>query len=177
MIYLMRHGADSPDRYGGWSLYGLTDEGREQVHRAKTQLSAKGIETVYSSDLPRARETAEIVAEHLLLPVILLPQFRESNNGRLAGMLRSEAREKYPGLYWSTLDWEQPWPGGESPEMFCLRIQKAWAAFKKEVRDKTVLLVSHNGVMNVILCMENGVPYTNKETRFKIADAEIIRLP
>lgn len=31
MIYLMRHGADPSDRYGGWSTYGLTEEGREQV--------------------------------------------------------------------------------------------------------------------------------------------------
>ncbi len=38
MIYLMRHGVDPSDRYGGWSTYGLTEEGREQVHRAKYTL-------------------------------------------------------------------------------------------------------------------------------------------
>ena len=32
MIYLMRHGADSPDRLGGWSEFGLTEEGKLQVH-------------------------------------------------------------------------------------------------------------------------------------------------
>ena len=177
MIYLMRHGADCPDRYGGWSSFGLTDEGRRQVREARTFLSDKGIEELFSSDLPRAKETAEIVAESLKLPIVFAPQFRESNNGFLAGMLRSEAKEKYPGLYWSTLDWTQPWPGGESPEMFYQRIKKAWFDFKTEVRDETVLLVSHGGVMNVILCLENGVPYTNKETRFQIADAEIIGVP
>ena len=29
MIYLMRHGADPSDRYGGWSAYGLTEKGKE----------------------------------------------------------------------------------------------------------------------------------------------------
>ena len=128
MIVLMRHGADSPDRYGGWSPYGLTEEGREQVRKARASLLDKGIEEIYSSDLPRARETAEIVAEALELPIVFLPRFRESNNGELAGMLRSEAREKYPGLDWSALDWSQRWPGGESPELFYHRIRTAWEA-------------------------------------------------
>ncbi len=177
MIYLMRHGADSPERYGGWSRYGLTSAGAEQVHAAKKALSDKGIEAIFSSDLPRAKETAEIVAEYLQLPLTLLPQFRETNNGALAGMLKTEAKKKYPGLYWSALDWTQPYPDGESPEMFFRRIAQAWCAFKGEVGDKTVLLVSHNGVMNVILCIENGVPYTNKETQYPIPDAGIVCIP
>lgn len=107
MIYLMRHGADSPDRYGGWSEYGLSEEGRRQVHAAKELLSDKGIEAIYASDLTRARETAKIVAEHLDLPVTYLPAFRESNNGYLAGMLKTEAAEKYPDVYWSALEWDE----------------------------------------------------------------------
>ena len=174
MIYLMRHGADSPDRYGGWSEYGLTEKGISQVHAAKELLFDKKIEEIFSSDLPRAKETAEIVAEFLHLPVSYLPQFRESNNGRLAGMLKTEVKEKYPGLYWRSLDWTQPWPGGESPEMFYQRIEKAWREFKCRVQSRTVLLVSHGGVMNAILCTENGLAYTNKETRYKIAEAEIV---
>lgn len=173
MIYLMRHGADSPDRYGGWSEYGLTGEGRRQVEAAKFELEGKGITEIYSSDLARAKETAEIVADHLRLPITFLSQFRESNNGLLAGMLKTDGQKLYPGKYWSTLEWTEPWPGGESPEAFYNRISAAWRAFKREVIDKTVLLVSHGGVMDVILCVENGVPYSNKEMRFKIKEAEI----
>lgn len=176
MIYLMRHGADCPDRYGGWSEYGLTGEGRRQVELAKAGLADRGISEIYSSDLARAKETAEIVAAHLGLPVTYLPQFRESNNGRLAGMPKREAGEKYPGLHWSALDWTEPWPGGESPEQFYQRIKSAWLAFRDRMQGKTVLLVSHGGVMNVILCIESGTPYTNKETRFRIGDAEIVRV-
>ena len=32
------------------------------------------------------------------------------------------------------------------------------------------------GVMNIILCLENGIPYTNKETHFQIKDAEIVQI-
>lgn len=41
MIYLMRHGADPVDRYGGWSEYGLTEVGRSQVNSAKHKLLEK----------------------------------------------------------------------------------------------------------------------------------------
>ena len=176
MIYLMRHGADPSDRYGGWSAYGLTEKGREQVHHAKYDLRNKGITQIYSSDLTRAKETAEIVANELSLPITYLPQFRESNNGLLAGMLKTEAAVKYPGIYWNALDWKEAWPEGESPERFFHRIQNAWFDFKEQVGDENVLLVSHGGVMNIILCLENGIPYTNKETYFKIKDAEIVQI-
>lgn len=176
MIYLMRHGADPSDRLGGWSTYGLTEKGRIQVHNAKSSLRNKGITQIYSSDLIRAKETAEIVADELSLKVTYLPQFRESNNGLLAGMLKTEAAEKYPEIYWNALDWTETWPGGESPEQFFHRIQGAWYEFKKQVGNDNVLLVSHGGVMNIILCLENGIPYTNKETHFKIDDAEIVQI-
>ena len=174
MIYLMRHGADPSDRLGGWSAYGLTEKGKQQVHAAKYRLQDKGITKIFASDLARSKETAEIVAETLSLNIIFLPQFRESNNGLLAGMRKTEAAEKYPGVYWNTLDWIQCWPGGESPEQFFHRIQSAWSEFKKSIGNETVLLVSHGGVMNIILCLENGIPYTNKETHFQIQDAEIV---
>lgn len=176
MIYLMRHGADPSNRYGGWSTYGLTEKGKEQVHIAKNKLQNKGITQIYASDLVRAKETAEIVADELSLPIVFLPQFRESNNGLLAGMLKTEAFEKYPGIYWNALDWTESWPDGESPEQFFHRIKDAWYEFKMLVKNDNVLLVSHGGVMNIILCLENGIPYTNKETHYKINDAEIISI-
>ncbi|MDO4740111.1 MAG: histidine phosphatase family protein, partial [Eubacteriales bacterium] len=176
MIYLMRHGADSPDRLGGWSPYGLTEEGRLQVHNANNILSNTGITKIYASDLARAKETAEIVANALSLPITYLPQFRESNNGLLAGMLKTKAAEQYPGIYWNALDWTETYPEGESPSQFFHRIQAAWVEFKKRVGKSNILLVSHGGVMNIILCLENGIPYTNKETHFQIRDAEIVQI-
>lgn len=176
MIYLMRHGADPANCYGGWSSYGLTDEGKKQVHLAKSHLINKGIKQIYASDLPRAKETAEIVAEELKLPIIYLPQFRETNNGLLAGMPKAEASAKYPGLYWSALDWTKTYPAGESPEQFYHRIKDAWHEFKKQVENDDVLLVSHGGVIDVILCLESEIPYTNKETHFKISYAGIVSI-
>lgn len=176
MIYLMRHGADPSDRLGGWSSYGLTETGIEQVNNAKLILKDKGITQIYSSDLTRAKETAEIIADELGLEIVYLPQFREVNNGSLAGMLKTEAAEKYPGIYWKALNRTEEYPGGESPEQFFNRIEKAWNEFKTHIDNENVLLISHGGVINIILCLENGIIYTNKETYYQIDDAAIISL-
>ena len=85
----------------------LTEKGKKQVHPAKGELRNKSITQIYASDLVRAKETAEIVAYGLSLPTIFLPQFWKSNNGLLAGMLKTEASKKHPGLYWRSLDWAE----------------------------------------------------------------------
>ena len=86
MIYLMRHGADAPDRYGGWSDFGLTDVGKEQVCEARLQLLNKGITEIYSSDLARAKETAQLDIIKVLTGIrrggksVLLEQIRDEIN-------------------------------------------------------------------------------------------------
>ncbi|MBO6053526.1 MAG: histidine phosphatase family protein [Clostridia bacterium] len=166
MLILMRHGEDDPARLGGWSDAALTEQGRRQAEEAAERLAAErpGIRRIFASDLPRARETAEIVGERLGLPVTPDPAFREINNGEMAGMPKEEAREKYPGIWFSALGFDERYPGGESPHEFEERIRAAWATFKERTTplDGDTLLVTHWGVINVILCAENGVEYTNK---------------
>lgn len=64
----------------------------------------------------------------------------------------------------------------KSPEGFYLRIKGAWYNFKKQVGKRNDLLVTHGGVINIILCLENGIAYTNKETHFQIKDAGIVEV-
>ncbi len=176
MIYLMRHGADDDSRLGGWSDAGLSEHGVEQVGRACEGLSRLGIARIFSSDLPRARETAEIVAERLRINVTLIKDFREANNGVLAGMPKERAKAEYPGAYWSALAWEEPYPGGESPAAFFRRVSTAWNAFKFEAEagPRNVLLVTHGGPIDVILCCENGARYTNRRVNYRVECAEVV---
>ena len=179
MIYLLRHGADDDTRLGGWSDASLSPLGIEQVQKAGEAIAqgSFGICRIYSSDLPRARETAEIIAEKLGLSVVYIKAFRETNNGDLAGLKIETAKKEYPGLYWRSLEWNQAYPNGESPNQFFNRIRNAWQSFKREESTKAenALLVTHGGVIDVILCLENGLPYTNKHVSYRIAHAEIVR--
>ena len=177
---LVRHGKDDDTVRGGWSQQPLTDEGEVQAAELAVfaQKSGLGIQQVYSSDLLRAMQTAQIVADSLHLPIVPKPEFREVNKGNLAGIKNEFAAEQYPGLYWNTLAWEQQYPGGESPKEFYERVRCAWDVLQKDIleRNENVMLVTHGGVMHVILSIVKGEIYSNQASPRKIRNAELIAL-
>ena len=180
MIFLMRHGEDDESRLGGWSDASLSQNGVDQVKATCESMAVNklDIQHIFASDLQRAKETAEIVSCYLNLPVTYIEEFRENNNGDLAGIAKDTFQKEYPGMYFASLEWEQQYPNGESPKQFYNRIKDAWDSFKKDVDrlDGNVLLVTHAGVINIIRCIEEGIPFTNKEHRFKVGHAEIVSI-
>ena len=69
-VYLIRHGMDDDTVRGGWSGHGLTPAGAAQARALAEEIAAARIQPacIYSSDLPRAAETAEILSRHLGCP-------------------------------------------------------------------------------------------------------------
>lgn len=175
VIYLVRHGEDNNTVRGGWSSEPLTMKGRSQAeHLAESVYQDKLlISHIFSSDLPRALQTAEPIAQRLGLPVIPVPQFREVNNGELAGMDNAVAAQKYPGLYWNQLEWEQHFPGGESPKAFYERVKAAWQEFTEKQKENA-LLVTHSGVIHIILSIVNRYTYSNQDKQPKVNHCELI---
>ena len=180
LCYLVRHGKDDATIRGGWSNHGLAASGIEQVQELAKELVAENmkISYIYSSDLDRAKETTKILADYLKCPIIFYDEFREVNNGDPAGMENELADEKYPGLYWAGLGYEECYPNGESPKIFFERIKTAWLELKSKVvqSSEDVLLVTHGGVMEVILCIENGIEFSNKIRRFSTPNAKAIAI-
>lgn len=167
-IYITRHARDDDSVRGGWSANSLTDFGVLESNSLADELlknqSSYNIRKIYSSDLLRARQTAEIINDKLSVGVEYISGFREVNNGDLAGMDNALADEKYPHFYWRKLDWNEHYPNGESPKEFYERVSNTWAKFIKEVSsfNKNVLLVTHGGVINIIKCIISEVEYSNK---------------
>ena len=181
ICHLVRHGQDDDSVRGGWGDTSLTAEGISQVVRLGERfasLAGAPIGCIYTSDLRRARQTADILSEYLSIPVVELSEFRETNNGVLAGMKNDVADKQYPGLYWSTFEWDEHYPGGESPHDFFNRISKAWINFKSQVRNLNfdVILVTHGGVLNVIQSIENNVQYSNRVNPYPVANGEMVSL-
>ncbi len=86
-LLLVRHGETDWNRDGRWqggSDTSLNDVGREQARALADELDGN-ISTVYSSDLARARETAEIVVANIGLPVQIDPRLRERGFGSWEG--------------------------------------------------------------------------------------------
>ena len=178
ICYIIRHGKDDETVRGGWSQQPLTEDGIRQAEALAEKMPQVRIESIYSSDLCRAMQTAQILANKLHLQVTSLPQFREVNNGNLAGIKNSLALEQYPGLFWNQLDWEMCYPNGESPKQFYERICTAWAAFSEEIisHNEDIVLVTHGGVIHVILSIIEGRQYSNRKKQRSIHYTEVIPL-
>ena len=106
-IFLVRHGMDEDGYRGGWSNRGLVDQGVLQSKKLAEYLNQHpeqyGIHTMLSSDLARAVETTNEIEQILKIESIYSEEWREMNNGILAGMPNKVAEEKYPGVYFNTL--------------------------------------------------------------------------
>ena len=154
-IFLVRHGDDDEQYRGGWSSLPLTQLGIEKVKKLADFFSNEQedikIDRIISSDLKRAKMTADIINEKLNVKIKYDERLRENNNGILAGMLNEEAIKKFPNMYFSILEYDERFPEGESPKEFYERIKEAFFSIVNENNDvENLMLVTHAGVINII---------------------------
>ncbi len=98
-LYFVRHGqADSNvgQRFGGWSPAPLTELGQRQAHAAGAALRARAPTAIVSSDIVRARQTAEAIATATALPIELHHGLRERSVGIFDGMSFADAQAQHP---------------------------------------------------------------------------------
>ena len=172
-LIFVRHGKDD-DRYrGGWSSLDLIPEGVEQAKQLAKHLKDNNhtyqIAHIISSDLTRTLTTANIISCELCLPIQKDFQIRETNNGDLAGILNDTALKQYPGLFFSSLEMDEAYPNGESPNDFYLRIKKWFSDLTSNYRNVkgNILVVTHGGVINVVYHLVKGIEWNNKGRVFK----------
>lgn len=183
-IYFVRHGQDEEGYRGGWSQRGLTDEGIRQAEKLGQYLNEHkhefNIQRIICSDLQRACQTAAIIADKLSLPLIGSEEWRETNNGLLAGMPHALAEEKFPGLYFSSLRMDEKYPGGESPLENFQRIKDTFTKLCQDQESadhhENVLVVTHGGVINIIYHLIKDTAWTNKNPFFPAANTGLHRI-
>jgi len=100
-LLLVRHGEtdwNAEGRLQGHTDRPLNERGRRQARSLAEELAKREISAVYTSDLARARQTADIVAAHLGLPVVVEADLREKNWGSWEGLTAAEReRVAYEG--------------------------------------------------------------------------------
>ena len=171
-LLFVRHGKDSDQHRGGWSQLDLLPEGKREAKMLADYLERHKenyhFKKIITSDLKRAETTAIILAKALQLPLEKESNLRETNNGDLAGMLNSEADQKFPHLYFRSLAMDEHYPNGESPREFYQRIKTWFELFLKENHnsDETQIVVTHGGVLNIIYHLVNQIEWTNKGNLF-----------
>jgi len=118
-LFLVRHGSTRmvrQKRYQGWGDARLDVEGRKQARRAASALASVPLGAVFSSDLRRARETADTIAAVHGLRVTLLPALRELNFGAWEGRTWEEISGRWPDRWsqWLADPLQTAPPGGEN---------------------------------------------------------------
>jgi broad specificity phosphatase PhoE len=155
---LARHGETNdnrePIRVQGFTDTPLNDTGRAQASELAERIaSGPPFAALWSSDLSRARETAEIVGTRVGLEANLDPRLREANRGRWEGHRFIDIEREEPELYaaWRRAGPEFRFPGGES----LLDQQERVTAALSEIHaagELPALAVCHGGSIRVMLC-------------------------
>lgn len=146
-LLLVRHGEtdwNAEGRLQGHTDRPLSDYGRRQAQQLAEELEREEIDAIYSSDLARARETAQIVGERLALPVELDPELREKDWGTWEGLTAVE-RDRVEFA-------------GESTEAHQERMLRALARIsERHPGDGRVLVVTHGGSMRRVQTAAMGL--------------------
>jgi broad specificity phosphatase PhoE len=156
-ILLARHGETNdniePLRFQGFADTPLNDTGRHQAHELAEKVAQDGIASLWSSDLSRARETAEIVGARIGTGPTLDARLREASRGRWEGHLMIDIERLEPDLYgaWLRAGRAFRFPGGESLLDQQRRVTAALAEIHGSGR-LPALVVCHGGSIRVMLC-------------------------
>jgi broad specificity phosphatase PhoE len=156
-VLLARHGETNdnlePVRFQGFSDTPLNETGRHQADQLAERVAGDGFRSLWSSDLIRARATAEAVGARIGLSVTLDARLREANRGDWEGRLFIDVEREEPEAYaaWMRAGAEFRFPGGES----LLDQQQRVAAALQDIHaagELPALVVCHGGSIRVMLC-------------------------
>ncbi|WOD17502.1 histidine phosphatase family protein [Paraburkholderia kirstenboschensis] len=118
------------------------------------------LDAIYSSDLQRARQTAQPVADALGLPVHLREGLRERSYGAFQGHDSDEIATRFPDEYahWQTRDPGFTPPGGESQRAFYHRVLHAIEPLVAAHPGGRIACVAHGGVLDCVRRFACGLP-------------------
>lgn len=180
-IVFLRHAqstGNAQKRHQGQADFPLTEEGRRQAQKLADFWKREGMpfDLLITSPLSRATETAEILTKRLNIPVETEPLWMERDNGRLAGLLHEEAREKLPQPDFIPL-YQPIAETGESQWELYLRAGKALNNLMKK-EPGMYLVVGHGGQFNMVMHAVAGLaPQPNFQgPRFRFGNTSFTRV-
>jgi probable phosphoglycerate mutase len=156
-LILIRHGETAWNRdrrIQGQTDVELSALGHEQARQLARRLSREPIQAIYSSDLARARQTAEPLGEALSLPIHPTPLLREVGFGAWEGLTVSEVEARWPEEYraWRLDSITYRPPEGERIEELQRRALTGAAEILAAHPGETIALIGHGGSVKAILC-------------------------
>jgi probable phosphoglycerate mutase len=160
---LVRHGVTAWNRarrFQGHIDIPLDDEGHRQARLAARRLAQEAISAVYASDLGRAVQTAEPIAQALGLALGSEPGLRERHYGAFEGLDHDTIEREHAEAFarWRARDPDYVLPGGgETLRTFSARVEAAMLRLAQRHPGERVVAVTHGGVLDCAYRIASGL--------------------
>ncbi len=145
----------------------LTQKGKEQIRETAQRLKKEKIDLIFSSDLLRTKQTAEIASEEIGIKIKFDKRLREFNMGKLNGKLVTEASKfwdpegKLKPMEYFLKRFKVKAPGGESYTDAKKRMYGFLRAIDKKYQNKSILIISHEVPLTLMEGATEG--FSNEE--------------
>jgi broad specificity phosphatase PhoE len=168
-MYIVRHGATDWNQSGriqGHVDIPLNETGRAQARLVSRRLAAFGATALFSSDLLRAYETAQIIGQAIGLQVMQNPGLREINFGAWQGLSSLQIRERDPEIYAARRanPYDVAPAGAETWRHFYERAVQAVHKILAVSEAERFIVVTHGGVCTALGLRALGFDCTGKRT-------------
>lgn len=155
-FYIVRHGQTNWNILGKTQGHGnsdLTAKGIEQATELAESIVNYPIDYIYSSDLGRAVQTAQILGDKLNIKVEETEALREMGFGEWEGLLIDEIKANYANVYttWRNEPHLAQIPGGETLHLIKDRVDSFIQSLNEKYDNKHILLVTHSVTVRVML--------------------------
>jgi broad specificity phosphatase PhoE len=174
VFHLLRHG--EPAIFGRLNGrlpgVGLSEKGRAEAAMQAGRLAGEKIEAIYSSPMQRTRETAEILADQLGLPIRYREDVIEIDYGEWTGLTFDQIRQDERWQMWSRSRSIAAVPGGESWRQVQERVVGALFDLQRAHPEGSIAIVSHGDVIRAALLFALGMPL-DFYSRIEIAFASL----
>ncbi len=161
----------------------LSQNGIEQANLISKTLEDEKISAIYSSPFARSLQTADIIGKNLNLEVIIKEDLKERAQGDLENQSFSEEKinnlweefEKFKSLSLEEQWVSRPFPGFETDAELLKRALNCLAEISQENINKLILLVTHAGLIKVLLIHFGIISLKNRDD-FKIKFNDIFEI-
>jgi alpha-ribazole phosphatase len=176
-LLLVRHGVtlnNQQARYTGQSDVAISPQGKQQAILLAERLAKEPLDVIVSSDLQRARTTAQIIAKHHEIPVYEDAALREMALGAWEGSTFAEvlARDEAMVSRWRADPINYSPPGGETVAQLRERIVDALLKWQSLYPEATMLWVTHAGLIGTLICHLLDIDLKNRR-KFRCDTASI----
>lgn len=150
-VLIIRHAETAWNVAGRWQGHmdvPLNETGHQQAIALANYLRDEPIQRIYTSDLQRARQTAQHIADRLAIPLIADERLRELNVGVFGGLTKPEIQEKY-AHEWAQMQ-KKPldyvYPEGEARADMVKRFESALEEITVDI-EQPIAIVTHGGAI------------------------------